>query len=186
MDTCWTRWHADVLLNYCSIEDIMQKPSTQLKAPATQLKAPAMILNPNREVIVQKMVDNMMQANWNSQFGLRNKLVLSSDQPIRICGHQRPQRWTKRVYYRKRSLPSLPNTLSFFSSLLLFSPPPPPPLTPATQARWGWGQRYTGYTGIILLIRKWMVSNQWIKHIVMKVVDCRKAACKQRDISFLR
>ena len=56
MDTCWTGWHADVLLNYCSIEDIMQKPSTQLVAPAV-------ILNPNREVIVQKMVDNTMQAN---------------------------------------------------------------------------------------------------------------------------
>ena len=56
MDTCWTRWLADVLLNYCSIEDIMQKPSTQLKAPA-------MILNPNREVTVPKMVDNMMQDN---------------------------------------------------------------------------------------------------------------------------
>ena len=141
MDTCWTRWHADVLLNYCSIEDIMQKPSTQLEAPAV-------ILNPNREVIVQKMVDNTMQANWNSQFGLLNKLVLSSDQPIRICGHQRPQRWTKRVYYRRCSLPSRSNPLSFFSSLLLFFLTlPPPPLTPATQARWGWGRRYTGYTG---------------------------------------
>ena len=162
-----------------------------MQKPSTQLKAPAMILNPNREVIVQKMVDNMMQANWNSQFALLNKLVLSSDQPIRICRHQRPQRWTKRVYYRRCSLPSRSNPLSFFSSLLLFflTLPPTPPLTPATQASWGMGvgaEVYRLYRYNSLLIRKWRVSNQWIKHIVMKMVDCRKAACKQRDISFLR
>ena len=51
----------------------------------------------------------------------------------------------------ERSLPSRSNPLSFFSSLLLFflTLPPTPPLTPATQASGGWGQRYTGYTGII-------------------------------------
>ena len=37
----------DILLNYCSIEDIMGKPSTQLKAPT-------LILNPNGQVIVRK------------------------------------------------------------------------------------------------------------------------------------
>ena len=181
MDTCWTRWHADVLLNYCSIEDILQKPSTQLEAPA-------MILNPNREVIVQKMVDNTTQANWNSQFGLLNKLVLSSDQPIRICGHQRPQRGTKRVYYRRCSLPFRPNPLSFFSSLLLFFfTPPPPPFNTCYAGQVGVGAEvYRLYRYNKLLIRKWRVSNQWIKHIVMKMVDCRKAACKKRDISFLR
>ena len=47
---------ADILLNYCSIEDITGKPSTQLKAPA-------LILNPNGEVIVRKMFDNTTQAN---------------------------------------------------------------------------------------------------------------------------
>ena len=59
---------ADILLNYCSIEDITGKPSTQLKAPA-------LILNPNGEV----MFDNTTLANWNHQFGLLNKLVLLSD-----------------------------------------------------------------------------------------------------------
>ena len=47
---------ADILLNYCSIEDITGKPSTQLKAPALSLK-------PNGEVIVRKMFDNTTQAN---------------------------------------------------------------------------------------------------------------------------
>ena len=47
---------ADILLNYCSIEDITGKPSTQLKAPAS-------ILNPNGEVIVRKMFDNTTLAN---------------------------------------------------------------------------------------------------------------------------
>ena len=47
---------ADILLNYCSIEDITGKPSTQLKAPV-------LILNPNGEVIVRKMFDNSTQAN---------------------------------------------------------------------------------------------------------------------------
>ena len=47
---------ADILLNWCSIEDITEKPSTLLKAPA-------MILNPNGEVIVRKMFDNTTQAN---------------------------------------------------------------------------------------------------------------------------
>ena len=41
----------DILLNYCSIEDITGKPSTQLKAPA-------LILNLNGEVIVRKIFDN--------------------------------------------------------------------------------------------------------------------------------
>ena len=62
----------DILLNYCSIEDIMGKPSTQLKAPT-------LILNPNGQVIVRKMFDNTTKANWNRQFGVLNKLVLSSD-----------------------------------------------------------------------------------------------------------
>ena len=60
---------ADILLNYCSIEDITGKPSTQLKALALSLK-------PNGEVIVRKMFDNTTQANWNRQFGLLNKLVV--------------------------------------------------------------------------------------------------------------
>ena len=47
---------ADILLNYCSIEDITGKPSTQLKALALSLK-------PNGEVIVRKMFDNTTQAN---------------------------------------------------------------------------------------------------------------------------
>ena len=47
---------ADILLNYCSMEDITGKPSTQLKAPV-------LILNPNGEVIVRKMFDNSTQAN---------------------------------------------------------------------------------------------------------------------------
>ena len=47
---------ADILLNYCSIEDITGKPSTQLKALA-------LILKPNGEVIVRKMFDNTTQAN---------------------------------------------------------------------------------------------------------------------------
>ena len=47
---------ADILLNYCSIEDITGKPSTQLKAPA-------LILNPNGKVIVRKMFDNTTLAN---------------------------------------------------------------------------------------------------------------------------
>ena len=47
---------ADILLDYCSIEDITGKPSTQLKAPA-------LILNPNGEVIVRKMFDNTTLAN---------------------------------------------------------------------------------------------------------------------------
>ena len=47
---------ADILLNYCSIEDITGKPSTQLKAPA-------LILNPDGEVIVWKMFVNRTQAN---------------------------------------------------------------------------------------------------------------------------
>ena len=47
---------ADILLNYCSIEDITGKPSTQLKAPV-------LILNPNGEVIVWKMFDNSTPAN---------------------------------------------------------------------------------------------------------------------------
>ena len=49
---------ADILLNYCSTEDITGKPSTQLRAPV-----PVSILNPNGEVIIQKLFDNMMQAN---------------------------------------------------------------------------------------------------------------------------
>ena len=61
-----------ILLNYCNIEDITGKPSTQLKVPV-------LILNPNGEVIVRKMFDNTTQANWNRQFGLLNKLVLLSD-----------------------------------------------------------------------------------------------------------
>ena len=51
-----TAQDAAILLNYCSIEDIMGKPSTQLKAPA-------LMLNPNGEVIVQKMFENTAQAN---------------------------------------------------------------------------------------------------------------------------
>ena len=38
----------DILLNYCHIEDISGKPSTQLKVPV-------LILNPTEEVIVQKI-----------------------------------------------------------------------------------------------------------------------------------
>ena len=49
---------ADILLNYCSTEDITGKPSTQLRAPV-----PVSILNPNGEVIIQKLFDNMRQAN---------------------------------------------------------------------------------------------------------------------------
>ena len=48
------RQEADILLNYCNIEDITGKPSTQLKAP---------VLNPNGEIIVRKMFDNTTQAN---------------------------------------------------------------------------------------------------------------------------
>ena len=47
---------ADILLNYCSIEDITGKQSTEFKAPA-------LILNPDGEVIVRKMFDNTTQAN---------------------------------------------------------------------------------------------------------------------------
>ena len=47
---------ADILLNYCSIEDITGKPSIQLKAPA-------LILNPDGDVIVWKMFANRTQAN---------------------------------------------------------------------------------------------------------------------------
>ena len=47
---------ADILLTYCSIENITGKPSTRLKAPA-------LILNPNGEVIVRKMFDKTTQAN---------------------------------------------------------------------------------------------------------------------------
>ena len=47
---------ADILLNYCGIEDTTGKPSTQLKAPALSLK-------PNGEVIVRKMFDNTTQGN---------------------------------------------------------------------------------------------------------------------------
>ena len=47
---------ADILLNYCNIEDITGKPSSQFKAPV-------LILNPNGEVIVRKMFDNTTQAN---------------------------------------------------------------------------------------------------------------------------
>ena len=50
------RQDADILLNYCSTEDIMGKPRTQLKALALSLK-------PNGEVIVRKMFDNTTQAN---------------------------------------------------------------------------------------------------------------------------
>ena len=46
---------AAILLNYCNIEDITGKPSTQLKVPV-------LILNPNG-VIVRKMFDNTTQAN---------------------------------------------------------------------------------------------------------------------------
>ena len=47
---------ADILLNYCNIEDITGKPSTQFKAPA-------LILNPDGEVIVRKKFGNRTQAN---------------------------------------------------------------------------------------------------------------------------
>ena len=47
---------ADILLNYCNIEDTTGKPSTQLKAPV-------LILNPNGEITVRKMFDNTTQAN---------------------------------------------------------------------------------------------------------------------------
>ena len=47
---------ADILLNYCSTEDITGKPRTQLKALALSLK-------PDGEVIVRKMFDNTTQAN---------------------------------------------------------------------------------------------------------------------------
>ena len=46
---------AGILLNYCNIEDITGKPSTQLKVPV-------LILNLNG-VIVRKMFDNTTQAN---------------------------------------------------------------------------------------------------------------------------
>ena len=38
----------DILLNYCNIEDISGKPSTQFNAPV-------LILNPTEEVIVKKI-----------------------------------------------------------------------------------------------------------------------------------
>ena len=63
---------------------------------------------------------NTTQANWNCKLCLLNKLVLLPDYPIRICGCQRPRRWTRRSYCSRRSLPSLFNPLSFFSYLLLF------------------------------------------------------------------
>ena len=47
---------ADILLNYCNMENITGKPSTQLKAPV-------LILNSNGEVIVRKMFDNTTKAN---------------------------------------------------------------------------------------------------------------------------
>ena len=47
---------ADISLNYCNIEDITAKPSTQLKSAV-------LILNPNGEVNVRKMFDNTTQAN---------------------------------------------------------------------------------------------------------------------------
>ena len=47
---------ADILLNYCNIENITGKPSTHLKVPV-------LILNPNGEVIFRKMFENMTQAN---------------------------------------------------------------------------------------------------------------------------
>ena len=50
---------ADILLNYCSTEDITGKPSTQ----QLRTSVPVSILNPNGEVIIQKLFDNMMQAN---------------------------------------------------------------------------------------------------------------------------
>ena len=47
---------ADILLNYCNMENIAGKPSTQLKAPV-------LILNSNGEIIVRKMFDNTTKAN---------------------------------------------------------------------------------------------------------------------------
>ena len=47
---------ADILLNYCNIENITGKPSTHLKVPV-------LILNPNGEVIFRKMFENTTQAN---------------------------------------------------------------------------------------------------------------------------
>ena len=58
---------ADILLNYCNIEDITGTSSTQLKAPV-------LILNRNGEVVVRKMFDRTTQANRNRQFGSLNKL----------------------------------------------------------------------------------------------------------------
>ena len=43
--------NADILLNYCNIEDITGKPSTQIKVSV-------LILNPNGELIVRKMFEN--------------------------------------------------------------------------------------------------------------------------------
>ena len=63
---------ADILLNYFNIENIKGKPSTQLKTPV-------LILNPNGDVIVWKMIDNTTQAHSNRQFGFLNKPVLLSD-----------------------------------------------------------------------------------------------------------
>ena len=77
---------------------------------------------------------NTTQANWNCKLCLLNKLVLLSDYPIRICGCQRPRRWTRRSYCSRRSLPSLFNPLSFFPSSFFSFLPSPSPLTPATQA----------------------------------------------------
>ena len=50
-----------------------------------------------------------------------------------FCGRQRPQKWTNRGLYSRRSFPPPPPPLHLFFADL--PPPPPPPLyTPATQA----------------------------------------------------
>ena len=121
---------ADILLNYCSTEDITGKPSTQLRAPV-----PVSILNPNREVIIRKMFDNMMQANWNRQFGLLNKSVLLSDcnqsefADASVSRGEQTGIIITGVPFLLSPIPGPFFPTSFFSFL-----PSPPPLTPAMQA----------------------------------------------------
>ena len=121
---------ADILLNYCSTEDITGKPSTQLRAPV-----PVSILNPNEEVIIQKLFDNTMQANWNRQFGLLNKLVLLSDcnqsefADTSVSRGEQTGIIIAGVPFLLSPIPCPFFPTSFFSFL-----PSPPPLTPATRA----------------------------------------------------
>ena len=122
---------ADILLNYCGTEDISGKPSTQLRAPV-----PVSILNPNGEVIIRKMFDNKMRANWNRQFGLLNKLV-----PLSDCNQSGfADASVSRGEQTGIIIAGVPFLLSpipcpfFPTPFFSFLPSPPPPLMPATQA----------------------------------------------------